>query len=78
MDPLSAIAEPRLRDQDIPHTNHIRVRYKKGTVAYLASLGHDISYVASIAQGVREKGRVFQAETGPRRIDSGGTLVQLL
>jgi hypothetical protein len=58
MGPLSAIAEPRLHG---PQTTTFECAYN-GTVAYLASLGHDIAYVApglSIAQGGMEKGGVF-------------------
>ena len=78
MDAYSAIAEPRLHDQDIPQTTTFEYAYNNETVAYLASLGHNISYVApglSIAQGVMENAGVFQAATDPRRIDSGGAVV---
>lgn len=78
MDALSALAEPRLHDQIIPETTTFEYAYDNSTVAFLQSVGHNVSWVApglSIAQAVMEKGGVFQAATDPRRIDSAGTVV---
>jgi gamma-glutamyltranspeptidase len=73
MDPLSAIAEPRLHDEDIPQTTtrttgQSRIWHRWDMISRNWPPG------LSIAQGVMEKGQVFQTATDPRRIDSAGVL----
>ncbi|ELU43189.1 gamma-glutamyltranspeptidase [Rhizoctonia solani AG-1 IA] len=55
MDVQSAINSPRLHDQIVPLTTTFEYTYDNSTTAYMAALGHNVSWVApgqSVVQGV--------------------------
>ncbi|ODQ53923.1 gamma-glutamyltranspeptidase [Saitoella complicata NRRL Y-17804] len=75
MSASKALAEPRLHDQISPNATTFEYSYDNATVAYLASAGHNVTWVApgqSIAQAVRYTNGMFEAAADPRRLDSGG------
>ncbi|KAK6532541.1 hypothetical protein TWF281_006728 [Arthrobotrys megalospora] len=71
-----ALKSSRLHDQLTPNTSVLEWSYDNGTAAYLASLGHVISYVPSAesaAQAVRQlPNGTFEAAGEPRQKNSGG------
>ncbi|KAK6348066.1 hypothetical protein TWF718_005885 [Orbilia javanica] len=71
-----ALAAPRLHDQLTPNTCLIERTFDNSTVAYLESLGHDITYLPlaeSSAQGLRRLANgTFEAAGEPRQKNSGG------
>lgn len=74
-----ALVQPRLHDQLEPNYCYLEYTYNNETAAYLASLGHNISYVApgqSTAQAIRYTlNGTFEAAGEPRQLDSGGFAV---
>ncbi|KAG8710840.1 hypothetical protein FRC11_004055 [Ceratobasidium sp. 423] len=78
MDVQSAINAPRLHDQIIPLTTTFEYTYDNATTAYMAALGHNVSWVApgqSVVQGVtRDPNGVFAAASDGRKLDSGSTI----
>ncbi|KAJ1310978.1 hypothetical protein OPQ81_009487 [Rhizoctonia solani] len=78
MDVQSAINAPRLHDQIIPLTTTFEYTYDNATTAYMAQLGHNVSWVApgqSVVQGVtRDSNGVFAAASDGRKLDSGSTV----
>lgn len=82
MSVVQALAQPRLHDQLVPATvsfewTGLNIQgYDNSTVAYLKSLGANVSWVApgqSTAQGiVRLPNGTFQAAGEPRQAASGG------
>ncbi|KAK4941332.1 hypothetical protein LTR10_018742 [Elasticomyces elasticus] len=71
-----ALAQPRLHDQLIPNQAIFEYAYDNETVAFMASLGHNITRVApglSTAQGLRRlPNGTFEAAGEPRQQNSGG------
>lgn len=77
-----ALAQPRLHDQLTPATTSFEWSglniqgYDNSTVAYMKSLGHNVSWVApgsSTAQGIVVLANgTFQAASEPRQSESGG------
>ncbi|CAE6470101.1 unnamed protein product [Rhizoctonia solani] len=78
MDVQSAINAPRLHDQIIPLTTTFEDTYDNATTAYMAALGHNVSWVPpgqSVVQGVtRDSNGVFAAASDGRKLDSGSTV----
>ncbi|KAF8708122.1 Gamma-glutamyltranspeptidase Ggt1, partial [Rhizoctonia solani] len=78
MDVQSAINFPRLHDQIVPLTTTFEYTYDNSTTAYMAALGHNVSWVApgqSVVQGVtRDRNGVFAAASDGRKLDSGATI----
>lgn len=78
MDVQSAINAPRLHDQIVPLTTTFEYTYDNATTAYMASLGHNVSWVApgqSVVQAVtRDSKGTFSAASDPRKLDSGSTV----
>lgn len=74
-----ALAEPRLHDQLAPNQVSFEYAYNNETVAYLASLGHNVTWIApgqSTAQGLRRQPNgTFEAAGEPRQHASGGFVV---
>ncbi|KAJ9144682.1 Gamma-glutamyltransferase 1 [Pleurostoma richardsiae] len=74
-----ALAQPRLHDQLIPDQVSFEYAYDNSTVAYMASLGHTVAWVApgqSTAQGLRLlPNGTFEAAGEPRQVNSGGFAV---
>lgn len=74
-----ALAQPRLHDQLSPNQVSFEYAYDNSTVAYLASLGHNVTWVApgqSTAQGLRLlPNGTFEAAGEPRQHNSGGFAV---
>ncbi|KAK6949667.1 hypothetical protein Daesc_009750 [Daldinia eschscholtzii] len=74
-----ALAAPRLHDQLSPPQISFEYPYDNSTVAYLKSLGHNVTWVApgqSTAQGLRLlPNGTFEAAGEPRQINSGGFAV---
>ncbi|KAI1361832.1 gamma-glutamyltransferase 1 [Xylaria arbuscula] len=71
-----ALAQPRLHDQLSPNQVSFEYAYDNSTVAFLASLGHNVTWVApgqSTAQGLRIlPNGTFEAAGEPRQLNSGG------
>ncbi|KAK6358141.1 hypothetical protein TWF730_007495 [Orbilia blumenaviensis] len=74
--PREALQAPRLHDQLTPNTCVVEWSFDNSTVAYLRSLGHDVSYVPaaqSSAQGLRITANgTFESSGEPRQFNSGG------
>ncbi|KAI1349303.1 gamma-glutamyltransferase 1 [Xylaria sp. FL0043] len=71
-----ALAQPRLHDQLSPNQVSFEYAYDNSTVAFMASLGHNVTWVApgqSTAQGLRLlPNGTFEAGGEPRQHNSGG------
>ncbi|KAG9124169.1 hypothetical protein FRC07_012594 [Ceratobasidium sp. 392] len=83
MDAQSAINAPRLHDQIVPLTTTFEYDYDNATTAYMAALGHNVTWVApglSVVQGVTRSANgvytfeVFVAASDPRKLDSGASI----
>ncbi|KAF2209868.1 hypothetical protein CERZMDRAFT_113613 [Cercospora zeae-maydis SCOH1-5] len=74
-----SLAAPRLHDQLVPNQVTFEYAYDNQTVAYLASLGSNVTWVApgaSTAQCLRRLSNgTFEAAGEPRQADSGGIAV---
>ncbi|KAK6064206.1 gamma-glutamyltranspeptidase [Seiridium cupressi] len=74
-----ALAEPRLHDQLVPNQVSFEYAYANSTVAYLQSLGHNVTWVApgsSTAQALRLlPNGTFEAAGEPRQLNSGGLTI---
>lgn len=74
-----ALAQPRLHDQLIPTHVSFEYAYDNSTVAFLKSLGHNVTWVApgqSQAQGLRVlPNGTFEAAGDPRQKASAGYTV---
>ncbi|KAK8064351.1 gamma-glutamyltranspeptidase [Apiospora phragmitis] len=74
-----ALAQPRLHDQLVPDQVSFEWAYDNGTVAYMKSLGHNVTWVApgqSTAQALRMlPNGTFEAAGEPRQLNSGGFAV---
>lgn len=74
-----ALARPRLHDQLSPNQVSFEYAYDNSTIAFLASLGHNVTWVApgqSTAQGLRIlPNGTFEAAGEPRQKNSGGFAV---
>ncbi|KAI1423203.1 gamma-glutamyltransferase 1 [Xylaria sp. FL1777] len=74
-----ALAQPRLHDQLSPNQVSFEYAYDNSTVAFMASLGHNVTWVApgqSTAQGLRLlPNGTFEAAGEPRQHNSGGFAV---
>ena len=74
-----ALAEPRLHDQLSPNQVSFEYAYNNETVAYMASFGHNVTWIApgqSTAQGLRRQSNgTFEAAGEPRQHASGGFVV---
>lgn len=79
MEVHKALAQPRLHDQLRPTETTFEWAYSNETVAYLESLGHNVTWVApgsSVGQGTRLlPNGTFEAAGEPRQEDSGGFAV---
>lgn len=71
-----ALAKPRLHDQLVPNQVTFEYDYDNSTVAFMKSLGHNVSWVApgqSTAQAIRVlPNGTFDAAGEPRQLSSGG------
>lgn len=71
-----ALAKPRLHDQLVPNQVTFEYNYDNDTVAFMKSLGHNVSWVApgqSNAQLVRVlPNGTFDAAGEPRQVNSAG------
>ncbi|RVX73408.1 hypothetical protein B0A52_03050 [Exophiala mesophila] len=71
-----ALAQPRLHDQLIPNQVVFEYSYDNSTVAFMESLGHNVTWIASAAssaQGLRLlPNGTFEAAGEPRQKNSGG------
>ncbi|ORY70380.1 gamma-glutamyltransferase [Pseudomassariella vexata] len=74
-----ALAQPRLHDQLSPNLVTFEYPYDNSTVAYMKSLGHNVSWVGpgqSTAQALRLLSNgTFEAAGEPRQVASGGLAV---
>ena len=74
-----ALAKPRFHDQLEPNQVSFEYAYNNETVAYMASLGHNVTWIApgqSTAQGLRRQPNgTFEAGAEPRQHASGGFAV---
>lgn len=74
-----ALAQPRLHDQLNPAVSAFEYSYDNSTVAYMKTLGHNVSWVPpgqSTAQGLRLlPNGTFEAAGEPRQLASGGFAV---
>ncbi|KAI5358400.1 Putative gamma-glutamyltranspeptidase, nucleophile aminohydrolase [Septoria linicola] len=74
-----SLAAPRLHDQLVPNQVSFEYAYDNATVAYLASLGHNVTWVApgqSSSQQLRRLSNgTFEAASEPRQLDSAGVAV---
>ncbi|KAI0126330.1 gamma-glutamyltransferase 1 [Xylariales sp. AK1849] len=74
-----ALAQPRLHDQLVPNQVSFEYAYDNSTVAYMASLGHNVTWVApgsTTAQALRLlPNGTFEAAGEPRQANSGGFAV---
>ncbi|KAH7304747.1 gamma-glutamyltransferase 1 [Stachybotrys elegans] len=74
-----SLSRPRLHDQLVPAVTTFETGYDNGTVEYLHSLGHNVSWVApgqSAVQGLRLLSNgTFEAAGEPRQRNSGGFAV---
>ncbi|KAI2467594.1 gamma-glutamyltranspeptidase [Annulohypoxylon bovei var. microspora] len=79
MTTAQALAEPRLHDQLVPTQISFEYAYDNSTVAYMKSLGNNVTWVApggSTAQGLRLlPNGTFEAAGEPRQHNSGGFAV---
>ncbi|KAI2622365.1 gamma-glutamyltransferase 1 [Hypoxylon sp. NC1633] len=79
MTTAEALAEPRLHDQLSPNQVSFEYAYNNQTVAYLQSLGHNVTWIApgqSTAQGLRLlPNGTFEAAGEPRQKNSAGFAV---
>jgi gamma-glutamyltranspeptidase/glutathione hydrolase len=79
MTTAEALAEPRLHDQLVPNQVSFEWAYDNRTVAYMKSLGHNVTWIApgqSTAQGLRLLANgTFEAAGEPRQVASGGFAV---
>ncbi|KAK7752989.1 hypothetical protein SLS62_004938 [Diatrype stigma] len=79
LDPAGALAAPRLHDQLVPDTTTLEWTYDNATAAFLASLGHNITWAEpgqSFAQALRLlPNGTFEAAGEPRQVASGGFAV---
>ncbi|KAL8808241.1 MAG: hypothetical protein Q9223_006678 [Gallowayella weberi] len=79
LDTASALAQPRLHDQLQPNQVSFEYAYNNQTVAFMKSLGHNVSWTApgaSTAQGLRRlPNGTFEAAGEPRQKASGGFVV---
>ncbi|KAK5051025.1 hypothetical protein LTR84_003584 [Exophiala bonariae] len=73
---LEALAQPRLHDQLIPNQVTFEYSYDNETTAFMASLGHNVTWISlaqSSAQGLRRLSNgTFEAAGEPRQLNSGG------
>lgn len=71
-----ALAQPRLHDQLIPNQVTFEYSYDNDTVAFMKSLGHNVTWISvaqSSAQGLRRLSNgTFEAAGEPRQLNSGG------
>lgn len=71
-----ALAKPRLHDQLVPNQVTFEYTYDNSTVAFMKSLGHNVSWVApgqSTAQAIRVlPNGTFDAAGEPRQLSSAG------
>ncbi|KAF9883982.1 hypothetical protein FE257_002423 [Aspergillus nanangensis] len=71
-----ALARPRLHDQLVPNESTFEYAFDNGTVAFMRSRGHNVTWVApgqSTAQGIRVlPNGTFDAAGEPRQVNSGG------
>ncbi|KAJ5682170.1 Glutathione hydrolase proenzyme [Penicillium macrosclerotiorum] len=71
-----ALAKPRLHDQLVPNQVSFEYAYDNGTVAFMKSLGHNVTWVApgqSTAQLIRVlPNGTFDAAGEPRQLNSAG------
>lgn len=76
MSAYEALATPRLHDQLLPNQTSFEWAYDNSTVAFMASYGYNITWVApgqAEAQGIlRLENGTFQAAGEPRQSDSAG------
>ncbi|UKZ69679.1 uncharacterized protein TrAtP1_010682 [Trichoderma atroviride] len=76
MTTAEALAQPRLHDQLVPDLATFEYAYDNQTVAFMKSLGHNVSWIApgqSTAQAVRLlPNGTFEAAGEPRQVSSGG------
>ncbi|KAF2725611.1 gamma-glutamyltranspeptidase [Polychaeton citri CBS 116435] len=76
MTTYEALASPRFHDQLSPDQIRFEYAYNNETVAYMKSLGHNVTWMApgsSSAQGVRIlPNGTFEAAGEPRQLNSGG------
>ncbi|KAI4112950.1 MAG: hypothetical protein LQ345_005975 [Seirophora villosa] len=74
-----ALAQPRLHDQLQPNRVSFEYAYNNDTVAFMRSLGHNVTWVApgeSTAQALRRlPNGTFEAAGEPRQKSSGGFVV---
>ncbi|KAI1440993.1 gamma-glutamyltranspeptidase [Annulohypoxylon stygium] len=74
-----ALAQPRFHDQLVPQQVSFEYAYDNSTVAYMKSLGNNVTWVApggSTAQGLRLlPNGTFEAAGEPRQVNSGGFAV---
>ncbi|KAL9025442.1 MAG: hypothetical protein Q9196_005735 [Gyalolechia fulgens] len=74
-----ALAQPRLHDQLSPNQVSFEYAYNNETVAFMKSLGHNVTWVApgqSTAQALRRlPNGTFEAAGDPRQKNSGGFVV---
>jgi gamma-glutamyltranspeptidase/glutathione hydrolase len=74
-----ALAQPRLHDQLEPDQVSFEYAYDNGTVAYMQSLGHNVTWVApglTTAQALRQlPNGTFEAAGDPRQVNSGGLAI---
>ncbi|KAL9602842.1 MAG: hypothetical protein Q9219_001537 [cf. Caloplaca sp. 3 TL-2023] len=75
----AALAEPRLHDQLQPNQVSFEYPYNNQTVAFMKSLGHNVTWIApgaSTAQALRRlPNGTFEAAGEPRQKASGGFIV---
>jgi gamma-glutamyltranspeptidase/glutathione hydrolase len=71
-----ALAKPRLHDQLVPNQAIFEYSYDNATVAFMKSLGHNVTWVApgqSTAQLIRVlPNGTFDAAGEPRQLNSAG------
>ncbi|PLB36606.1 uncharacterized protein BDW47DRAFT_118537 [Aspergillus candidus] len=79
MSAAEALAQPRLHDQLIPSEVQFEYSYDNSTVAFMKSLGHNVTWLApgeSSAQAIRRlPNGTFDAAGEPRQLNSGGIAV---
>lgn len=79
MSAAEALAQPRLHDQLIPTHVEFEYAYDNATVAFMKSLGHNVTWVApgdSTAHAIRRlPNGTFDAAGEPRQRNSGGFAV---
>ncbi|KAI4107880.1 MAG: hypothetical protein LQ339_002490 [Xanthoria mediterranea] len=79
LDTAAALSQPRLHDQLQPNQVSFEYAYNNETVAFMKSLGHNVTWIApgqSTAQALRRlPNGTFEAAGEPRQKDSGGFAV---